>query len=154
MAVLKVRRYGDPVLRRRAVDQGDRRLDHFEIARHFGDGLMCLSLEGPRFRTMLVGSYCGPVIRKTLVPAPYHRVHASQKPNSTFDTTLGPAQLIFHRRCKENKQTSGVRAKGSNHFIRIDTVAQTLGHCFPFIGAFYPQRANHRRCIDPLESTA
>src|SRR5882724_3944513 len=74
------------------------------------------------------------------MPAPDHRVDSSQEPDGSFDATFGPAQLILHRRGKENKQACSIGTKSGNHFVRIDPVAQTLGHRLPFIGAFYPVR--------------
>src|SRR5256885_15601406 len=75
-------------------------------------------------------------IRKTFVPTPDHGVGSAQESYRAFDSGFRPTQLVFDRRRKQNKQPRCIRTERGNHLVRVDTIAETLGHCFPLVGAF------------------
>src|SRR2546427_3541779 len=111
-----------------------------EILGDASDRLVGLAAQCARVRTELVLAGCNSLlhrITKTFMPAPDHGVYAAQKANSALDSSFGPAQLVLRRRGKEHKQPRGIGAKGSNHFIRIHSIAETLGHRSPIVCAFY-----------------
>src|SRR5688572_12564465 len=70
-----------------------------------------------------------------LLPTPNHRVDASHKTNSAFGSCFRPAQLVFRWSSEQHEQPGSVGAKCFNHLVRIDTVAETLRHRFPFVSS-------------------
>src|SRR5437899_5908713 len=71
------------------------------------------------------------------IPPPFNQSpYAPQKSHRPLDAAFRPTQFILDRRSEQHEEARSICSECFDHLVGIDSVAETLRHCFPFVRAF------------------